>query len=343
MGNVKYDLARSSMKHLSKEVFQFTLDDIKISRTNELRLAEIVAKNYGIEKSCVEITSGATMSVFSVFSTLLERGDEVLLEVPNYESLYRIPHRLGATIKVFERAFEKGFELDLEDIERKIGRNTKAIIITNLHNPSGQEIDTDKLVALGQIARDYKAYVVSVEVYLDNALSSGLKPAVICGDNMISINSFKVYGLDGLRIGWVASNAERVIEKVETICRDYIYGEVPAATESLAHFAMNRREKLLERSRQIARDNIKIISEWVTNNGLKWVEPKGGTICFVKLPQGVDDMVLSNLLRERFSTLVVPGNFFWKRGFIRISFGIDDGVLREGLDNISKALSSTKK
>ncbi len=342
MGKVKFDLARSSLRPVSKEELSFPLSELRFSRSPDLKIEEVIAGQYGIDPTCVEITSGATMSVFALFSSILEKGDEILLEAPNFESLYRIPHRLGATIKVLERDFEKGFQIDLEELEQKIGRNTKAIVITNLHNPSGQETNVDKLVAIGQIAHDYKAYVVSVEVYLDNALTSGLKPAVLCGDNMISINSLKVYGLDGLRIGWVASTLSKVTERVRVICKDYIYGDLPAPTESIAQFALVNRNRILESSRELIQKNIEIIDNWIPQNGLQWVRPKGGTICFVKLPPGVDDMRLSNLLRDHYSTLVVPGNFFWKKGFIRISFGVDSPILIEGLNNISSALASQK-
>jgi len=342
MGRVQYDLARSFLKPISKEELGISSSDIEIARTPALALNKVIAENYNVDPASVVITSGATMSIFAIFSAILEKGDEILLEVPNYESLYRIPRRLGATIKVLEREYERGFQIDLEELERKIGKNTKAIVVTNLHNPSGQAINQDKMTAIGQIARDYKSLVISVEVYLDNAFISDLKPAVTCGDNMISINSFKVYGLDEIRVGWFVCNIDKIIDRVGTICSDYIYGSIPAPNESIAQFAFSKRANLLESSRQLVQQNVKIISDWISGTAFEWVEPKGGTICFIKLPQRVDDMQFSNLLRERFSTLVVPGTFFWKKGFIRVSFGIDQDMLRKGLDNITTALESFK-
>jgi aspartate/methionine/tyrosine aminotransferase len=52
----------------------------------------------------------------------------------------------------------------------------------------------------------------------------------------------------------------------------------------------------------------------------------------------VDAQVLATLLWDKYATLVVPGDFFWIRGFIRVSAGMDEDILRQGLKNIGKAI-----
>ncbi len=72
------------------------------------------------------------------------------------------------------------------------------------------------------------------------------------------------------------------------------------------------------------------------------MEPEGGTVCLIRLPSGMDSAALSKLLRERYSTLVVPGEYFWTPGFIRVSFGMDEDILREGLRNVGQAIDLMK-
>jgi DNA-binding transcriptional MocR family regulator len=89
--------------------------------------------------------------------------------------------------------------------------------------------------------------------------------------------------------------------------------------------------------------NFEIIREWIAKRGdLQWVEPGGGTVCMVKLPPSLDAQALSTLLREKYGTLVVPGDFFYVRGFIRLSAGMDEDVLRQGLKNVGKAIDQLK-
>src|SRR5204862_6078199 len=79
-------------------------------------------------------------------------GDQVLLESPNYEPLYRALQERGAEIKMLERRFERGWQVELEELERRAGRATRAIVLTNTHNPTGVATSPEKMQPIGQIA-----------------------------------------------------------------------------------------------------------------------------------------------------------------------------------------------
>jgi hypothetical protein len=345
MGRARYDLARSNIKSLSKEDLGLTLDAVALQAADEdgvPELREILAKRYGVPPSQVLVTGGATMAIFLACAAVLDRGDHVLLESPNYEPLRRAAEQAGAEIRFLERRFERGFQIELEEVERSVSRSTKAILITNTHNPSGAATSAEKLVSIGQIARDYGATVISDEVYLDNAFGPGHRPAATYGPNMVSIGSLsKVYGVGGLRIGWMVA-AEPVLARAR-LALDYIECDLPAPSESIAVLALRKAADLILRCQQIALRNFQILREWIQKRGdLQWVEPAGGTVCLVKLPPGVDAAPLSNLLREKHSTLVVPGDFFGLKGFLRLSAGMDEDVFRQGLKNVSKAIDQIK-
>jgi aspartate/methionine/tyrosine aminotransferase len=282
------------------------------------------------------------MGIFLVCSAVLKAGDQAILESPNYEPLYRCAQHAGAEIKMLERRFERGFQFDLEELERMVGRSTRAILLSNTHNPSGAATSPEKLQTAGQIARDYGATVISAEVYLDNAFTPGLRPAASLGPNLVSIGSLsKVYGLGGLRIGWIVAG-EPVLRRARQIL-DYLECELPAPSLRIAATALRKAPELVLRCQQIATRNLKVVSEWVARRGdVQWIEPQGGTVAMVRLPAGVDSQVLAKLLQEKFSTLVVPGEFFYTRGQVRISYGMDEEILRQGLKNVSKAIDQLK-
>jgi aspartate/methionine/tyrosine aminotransferase len=345
MGRVKFDLAKSNIKAVTKEELGLSLEDVPLSSPDEdglPALRDLLAKRYGVPRTNVLLTGGATMAIYLACAALLDPGHQVLLESPNYEPLYRAAAARGADVSMLERRFERGFQLEMEEIERKVGRATKAVFLTNLHNPSGVATNPEKMMSIGQVARDAGATVVVSEVYLDNAFTPGLKPAATTGPNLVSIGSLsKVYGLGGLRIGWMIA-AEPFIRKAR-LALDYVECDLPAPSEGIALLALRKAEGLAERCRQIAKRNFAVVRDWIAKRGdLAWVEPDGGTVCMVKLPPGVDALALSNLLREKHSTLVVPGDFFWIKGFIRVSCGMDEDVLRQGLKNVSKAIDQVK-
>lgn len=341
MGRVKVDLAKSNIKGLSKDDLGLTIDQVQISAPTDdgvVELRELLAKRYGLPASQILVTSGATQAIFLAAAAIVDEGDKVLLESPNYEPLYRSLEERGAEIAMLERRFERGWQIELEELERLASRSTRAVVLTNSHNPSGAGTSPEKMGQIGQIARGYGATVVVSEVYLDNAFAPGQKPAASLGPNLVSIGSLsKVYGLGGLRIGWMAG-PEAVIRKARLVL-DYIECDLPAPSESIALAALRRGPELVLRCQQIALRNFKIIGEWIEKRGdLQWVRPDGGTVCMIKLPHTIDAQALAGLLQEKFGTLVVPGDFFYVRGFIRVSAGTDEDVLRQGLRNIGKAI-----
>jgi len=185
--------------------------------------------------------------------------------------------------------------------------------------------------------------VISSEVYLDNAFVDGLAPAATFGPHMVSIGSLsKVYGLGGLRIGWLVGSEEVVARAREAL--DYIECDLPAPSEAIAAVALRRMNDWAERARGIARRGFDVVREWLAKReDLSWVEPAGGTVCVVKLPPAIPAAELSTVLRERHSTLVAPGDFFGLRGFLRISVGQDEEILRAGLKNIGKAIDQWQR
>ena len=345
MGTVRCDLARSNIRGLSRQEFDFTVEDVHtgyVDESGQPALRTLIGDRYGIGPERVFISNGATMGIYLACAASIEHGDEVLLEAPNYEPLYRIPQHLKASIKAFERRFDRGWQVDLEEFERRVSRGTKAVLMTNLHNPSGTATNPDKMLTIGQIARDHGARVIVSEVYLDSCFETGHKPAVTFGDHMVSIGSLsKVFGLGGLRVGWIAAS-EEFIRRIHVV-QDYIAGGVSGASQSLALKALSMADVLAARCRKIVQDNLKILSDWLRKRpDLAWVEPVGGTVALVKLPGTLDAMELSNHLREKHATLVVPGEFFWLRGFIRLSLGGEEETLKTGLKHLGTALDYFK-
>jgi DNA-binding transcriptional MocR family regulator len=86
-----------------------TRDDIQINGPNHegyVPLNEAIAARYAVNPDGVVTAQGASMANFLTMATLLERGDEVLIEKPTYEPFLAAASYLGANIKRFPRRFE---------------------------------------------------------------------------------------------------------------------------------------------------------------------------------------------------------------------------------------------
>ncbi len=345
MGNVRHDLARSNVRGITKEELGLTLDQVRIDIVDERGLPELrkhLAERYKIDPACILVTNGATSAIALACAATMQVGDEVIVEAPNYEPLYRNPINCGATTKMLERTFEHAWQIDLEEFQRRISRRTRAVLITNAHNPSGAATSPEKMMTIGQIARENGARVIVCETYLDNLFKGRPVSCIGQGDNFIAIGTVsKVVGLGGLRIGWMAAE-EGVIARA-TAAADYIAGGVSTPSQSIALHALQQSDRLVDRCRKIVQSNVKILADWIRRRPeLAWIEPDAGTVALLKLPAHMDAMRLSNHLREKYSTLVVPGDFFWIKGFVRVSLGIEEDTLKAGLKNLAAAIDELK-
>lgn len=340
-GTIKYDLADSSAFCAPKEIYNdLAKEDFSANtyRRSHKELTEIIAKRYNIPSSKIFLVYGTTLGFFLIFSAIIEPGDEVILETPNYEPIYRAVKLHTRNIKVVERTFDKKFQVDVEQLERKISENTKVIIISNLHNPSGVATNKEKLEIISRIARDNGAYLLCYEIFTDQYFGDKI-PTTAGGDNVITISSFaRTCALKGIKLGWICAN-EDVIAKIKLI-ESYTSVDISYPSIIAALALAKKIDELLPQSREKLKHNFNIVKGWVeSRKDITWVPPDGGTMAFIKLLRGIDSMELVNILQKEYETLVVPGDFFWAKGFIRISFGMSPEILQRGLQNISEVLN----
>jgi aspartate/methionine/tyrosine aminotransferase len=293
----------------------------------------------------VALARGGSEANFLVMAALLARGDRVLIERPCYEPLYRAAELLGAEIDWLERRFEDAYRVDPERVAAALTPRTRLIVLTSLHNPSGVFLDEETLVEVGEAAA-VGAYVLVDEVYQE--FLAGVRPAFQGCDRFISTNSLtKVYGLSGLRCGWVL--APRQVARQVRLVSDYVNPEGVLLGEMAAAAAFERIELLDERSRALMRANRRLLDQFLAlaPDYVECVPPDAGSICFPRLRQGSGEQ-LAELLREKYDTSVVDGRFFAAPAgsaagdcarHVRISISNETEVVREGLSRVRQALA----
>ncbi len=338
---VEHDLATASITSCTTDDLDLSISDVRLDGRNFYGYRELVdeiARSYDVPAENIVVTHGASMGIFLLLTTLLETGSEVILEVPNYEPLYRIPKAIGARVRILERTFENQYQISLEQLERKISPKTEAIIITNTHNPSGVATNLEKLKTMGQIARENDARLICGEAYLESVFEHPIPPAFTEAENAISIGSLsKAYGLGGLRVGWLFCDRETrsSIHSLE----NYISPRNTFPAQVIAAKALRQKDRLLERGKKLVRTNRDLLQNWIhQRSDVEWVPPDGGPICFFKITSNLDVWTVMKKLKEEYDTLVVPGDFFWAKGFIRIGFGNETEHVRTGVENLGKAL-----
>jgi aspartate/methionine/tyrosine aminotransferase len=337
---VSVDLCSSGVKSLTRKDLNLPWEDLEISGNHfygYLPLIQAIGERYGVSENSIVSTVGTSQAIFLVCAALLEPGDEVLVETPVYEPLLAVPEAFGARVVRLARRYEEGYQFSAEIVERFLSPKTKFILLTNLHNPSGALIPRELLEKVVQIARERDVTVVVDEIYLE--FIDDEPTAFHLADNIVVISSLtKVFGLGDLRCGWVL--AQPALAKTMRRIIDSIHVEGVFIGEVIAFRVFDRLDEIKRRNREWIRYNRTLVHDFINQeDSLSWIEPADGVVCFPKINNPlINGDRLTDLLRSKHDTAIVPGSFFEQSQHFRLGFGVDTESVAAGLENISKVL-----
>jgi len=340
----RYNLATSGVASYPLSELPVTVEDFDpLARAGDYGyppLQQVLAAHSGVAPENVVAAAGTSMANMLAMAAILEPGDEVLVEHPTYELLLSALGYLQADIHRFSRSAETGFALDPAEIERAITPRTRLIVITNLHNPSSAFTREETLRAVGAIARSVSARVLSDEVYLDAAFNTSGNTsgtAFHLGPEFVVTSSLtKVYGLSGLRCGWILAEPE-LARRIWRL-NDLFDVNMAHPAERLSVIAFQNIERIRERSRALLEINRALLNQFLATRADLEVRPlQFGTTVFPRLLSGSVD-IFCQLFHDKYGGTVVPGSFFEMPNHFRIGIGGETAQVRESLFQLSSAL-----
>ena len=291
------------------------------------------------------LTAGVSEAVEICLSALVNLGENVLTPNPEYPLYSAVLAKLGAPPNSYQLDEDRGWEPDLEDLQRKISPSTRGIVVINPNNPTGAVCSRSTLEAIAELARRHNLVIFSDEIYdkliLDDDPHTSL--ASLAPDvPVVTLSGLsKAYLVPGWRVGWgiVSGDPGAVKSYVEGIhkllrarlCSNHPqqYAVKPALEGPQDHLA-EVRGKLRSR-----RD---LTVHWCNSTPrVSCVRPRGAFYAFPRLEIGeADEQFVKQLLAEK-QVLVVHGSGFGQapgtRHF-RIVFLPDEATLTRAYEGI---------
>jgi len=343
--SARYNLATSGLLNYPMKDFPIQLKDLELTGKGSYGyepLLQAIASRYEVNTENVMTALGTSMANHFVMAGLLEKGDEVVAEHPTYELLLSTAEYFDVRIKRFHRRFENGYQVDLDEIKTQVSSNTKLIVITNLHNPTSVLVNNDTLRKIGEIARSVGARVLVDEVYLEAMFDETPLSAFHLGEEFIVTSSLtKVYGLSGLRCGWVLAEPS-FIRKLWRLS-DLFYANASFPAEEMSVTAFVHLSQIGARSHGLLRANRPMLDKFLDSRvDLRVVRPRFGTTVFPRLVHG-DVEEFCSILRKKYETSVVPGRFFEMPDHFRIGIGCETETLETGLERVGAALDEISR
>lgn len=297
-----------------------------------------------LDASDIILTCGAAGGLNCLFKAILEPGDEVLAPSPYFvEYGFYVQNHQGAFKAVPSKP--DSFELDIPGFEAAIGPKTRAVLINSPNNPTGQVYSREELRELCDLL-DKKSVehgrpilLISDEPYRFLAFDGVEVPSILpLYPFSVAVSSFsKNLSLAGERVGYVIL-APDMPDKAELMngltLANRILGFVnpPAVGQKLVLAALDDN---VDASIYAARR--KAMAEVLDEAGYDYFMPRGAFYFFPKAPGGDDVAFCQRLAGEK--VLAVPGSGFGMPGYFRLTFCVDEAVIRRSVEGFKRAKS----
>lgn len=304
-------------------------DDLKLGYTETKgapMLRNAIARQYEtIEPDNVLVLSPGEAN-FSLMNVLLDKGDDIIVMSPIYQSLYQVAESIGCSISFWEPELANPWYYDPSRLQKLITKRTKLIIVNFPHNPTGYLPSAGDWNAIISIARENGLVLFSDEMYRSLVYDPKDEISAACDlyENAVSLwGMAKSFGLAGLRIGWLASRNNDILGKVEAF-KDYLTICNSATSEILATIALNNSEQFTGPNIKKIKSNIENFRQFQGRNSdlVEFYPPKAGSTGFVRLKTGSTALQYADrLVREADIMLLPSETFHYGEHHARIGFG----------------------
>jgi cystathionine beta-lyase len=272
--------------------------------------AETVArwnkKRYGVavNPDNLEFTPGTHAGVLAALRAFSPPGSKVLLTTPSYNGFFGDLAKTGAVASESPMRLEGGrHTVDFDDFERRIDARTKAFLLCNPQNPTGNCWSRDELTRLGEICLRKGVIVLADEVHCDFVTKGNVYTPFSSLDPEIALNSItfksasKSFSLAGMKCSWCFSGNSELIARVRVHNRPDITTIGMIACEA----AYTGGEEWLDQVTAYIDGTIDFAESYIAKNIplVKFRKPEGTYLAWLDASQAMEKIGANRLAQTR--------------------------------------------
>jgi aspartate/methionine/tyrosine aminotransferase len=324
-----YLMCCSDCEALSLNELLAMADENSRKMWNELRLGYPEAQGHRILREEVSrlyenIEPGEILiltpeeGIYIAMTTLLKKGDHVVVTYPGYQSLYEIANSLGCEVSKWTPKEQKGWAFDVHDLRNLIRKETRLIVINFPHNPTGATLSQGDLEKIVGIAEQKGIVLFSDEMYrfLEYDKADRLSSACDLSGTAVSLFGMsKSFALAGLRIGWLTTKNSALFKDFASF-KDYTTICSSAPSEILAIMALRAKNRIRKRNLDLIGKNLKLLDAFFIEYArlFEWHKPKAGPIGFPRLKSGTKTAAFCADVLKKKGVLLLPADQYGYEG-----------------------------
>ncbi len=319
-------------------------------------LLEKIAEYYSdyglkVQPEEIQVTTGGSEAIVFALYTLAEPGDEIIVFEPFYTNYNSFAVFTGTKLVPVSTQPEKGYHLpELKQIESKITKKTKAILICNPNNPTGTVLTRAEIEMLASLCLKHNLYLIADEVYRE-FIYSGEHYSVLnledLQDRVIVVDSFsKRYSLCGARLGCLVSRNKEIINACLRL------GQARLSSPTLDQYGLVHTMRLKKAYFQSIANEYKrrrdlVFAELQKIPGLVCQKPDGAFYVMAKFPVAdIEDFaawLLTDFSYQNQTTVIAPGPGFYAtpgqgRQEARIAYVLKTEDLKKAMQALAEGI-----
>lgn len=327
------------------------------SETYRIKLANYYKQHQiNVSENNIIVTTGGSEALFFTMGSITDAGDEIIIPEPFYANYNGFSTASGVKVVPVISKIEDNFALPkIEDFEKLITKNTKAILICNPGNPTGYMYSKEEIEKLKEIVLKHDLFLIADEVYREFAYDGLQHTSVLAVKGLeqhaIVIDSVsKRYSMYGARIGCVVSKNEAFIATAIKFAQARLSPPTYALIASEA--ALDTPQSYFDdvKAEYVIRRNT-LVAELEKIEGVKVAKPKGAFYCVAQLPVAdTDDFarwMLESYHYNNETIMVAPASGFYStkgegKNQIRMAYVLKKEDLIKSVTILKNALEAYK-
>ena len=319
-----------------------------VQGSHELRdaFSEFLDQEYGVHFNSDEIlvTCGGKAAIYLAIRSILSEGDSALILSPHWVSYGPMVEDCKGVPKFVQSRFEDGWIHRMEDIEASVDHTTKLVILNQGANPTGAIYSRGFLNRLGSLARKYKFWVLSDEVY--SGLYYGddkfVSMAAACKERTLLVQSMsKNFAMTGFRVGFLCAN-ETILSRAKSL-QSHFYTSTSTLSQVCALEALRNTQQIISGNRRHMHARRDLLVEGLKSVGLTdFVVPASALYLLLHIGKltkfGNSDIEICKRVLKDFQIAMVPGSGFHAESYVRVSFGSQTEAIEMAIQRLQEAL-----
>jgi len=297
----------------------------------------------------VIVTNGGKQAIFNAIATLINPGDEVLIQAPYWVTYPEVVRIFGGVPVIVASDESTGYKVTVEELERARTLKTKMLLFVSPSNPTGAVYDADEIKAIGQWAHEHGLWVLSDDIYQDLVFAPATFSSIVelvpeLAERTVVVDGVaKSYAMTGWRVGWMIGPKEVIAGA--TNLQSHMTSNVANVSQRAALAALTGPQGVLDEMRAaFVRRRDVMVKMLNAIDGVTTPTPQGAFYVYPSI-KGLLGRELGGQLIDssaRFADValdvskvaVVPGEAFGTPGYLRLSYALSDADLIEGITRL---------